>query len=91
MWFKIGSIWKAKTENKYCKFFEYKSEPSQMNCQSLCLNETLCVGIAYGQKAKVCQLCHYDALDSNSGYVFYRREGTHFILWTSLLRNFGNI
>ena len=52
---------------------------SQLECQSLCKDDSVCVGIMYSHMEgfnKYCHLCYNDLLSSMSGdFGFYRRPG----------------
>ena len=52
---------------------------SQLDCQDICLENPLCVGISYSYRAGMmnsCFICKNDVLDQNDyGFAFYRKPG----------------
>ena len=76
-------IWPQEAADKICQNSDSDTRVSnQEECQSLCLTNAACVGIAYSHKEghTWCYRCYDDILSSaNHEYSFYRRmKGTSF-------------
>ena len=73
-------MWPIETEDKFCENSKIRNDvQNQLECQSICLDETTCVGIAYTPEIPTyCYLCANDELTDTFQFSFYRR-GTIFL------------
>ena len=69
-------MWRKEAADKYCGNSDVRSDvKSQIECQSLCLETTTCVGISYtSEYPNYCYVCNDDELEDTYEFVFYRRS-----------------
>ena len=75
-------MWQQEAEDKFCANSKMRNDvQNQIECQALCMDATLCVGISYAADyPSYCYLCNDDELTDSFSFAFYSR-GKLFVNW----------